>query len=86
MRDLFRRIARLEHGGGDPPPHRPQVVVVKGGLPKIMIATLPGLAEQLDAHPGEPIDLFQLRAVAWAIERDAETVVITGYSAAARAS
>jgi hypothetical protein len=71
-------LLRLEHGGGDPPPHRPQVVVVKGGLPKIMIATLPELAEQLDAHPGESFDLFRLRAVAWAIERGVASVVITG--------
>jgi hypothetical protein len=78
-RDLDRRLRRLEaHGGGGPPPAGVQVVVIAGGLPQAMSATLPETGEQLDAWDGEELQQFRRRAIEWAEDAGTDVVVITG--------
>jgi hypothetical protein len=81
LRDLNRRLARIEHlmdrprfGDGD----HISTVIVKGGLPGPMAAYVPETGDQLPAWDGEMLPEFRRRAVEWAGEAGAAVVVISG--------
>jgi hypothetical protein len=81
MRPLKDRIERAEEvldrpwfGGGD----GVTAVIVRGGLPGVMHAMVPGTEHQVDAWPSELADLFIDRAREWARALGAVQVVIAG--------
>jgi hypothetical protein len=83
MSDLPRRIRRLEQVVARPPSGVwSQIIVVRGGLPEPLCATLLDSQDQLVSHAGESEDVFRDRAVTWAIEHCADIVVISGHSIA----
>lgn len=86
---LERRIRRLEIGGppsfdGDGPDDDdgpPRLIVIRGGLPGPLHATLIGHSSIYEPAPGEPYEAFAGRMLARAAALGVRCVVIGGLQA-----
>jgi hypothetical protein len=79
MRNLFRRISRLEHGGDPPPPDRTEPVLlrIRGGPPDMPYRAEVGL-RCLVPFPSEAEADFLDRALETAAESGEPYVIVSG--------
>jgi hypothetical protein len=81
IRDVDRRLARLERITRPSGTSAPRLIIIRGGLPAApehegMYAESNG--GFLESWPGESLASFEVRAVDWAHEIGADTVIIAG--------
>jgi hypothetical protein len=80
MSSLERRITRLEAWSDLPPEDGggPRLILIRGGPAALDRLHAACGDNRLDADPGEGIEAFKERALAWATAIGAATVIVSG--------